>query len=372
MQTDPLIGRELEHYRIVRRVGAGGMGVVYVARDLKLLRDVAVKVLPSSLAENAEARQRFQREIRLAAGVEHPNVIPLYDAGYAEGYLFIVMRLISGPDLGRVLDDGPLSQGRALALLTQIASGLACVHDHGLVHRDVKPQNVLIGSVGAADEHAFLTDFGIARAVGGTTVLTRGAIGTVEYMAPELVEWRPASALSDQYALACLLFEALSGHSPFEGLDLPRAHVDHEPPTLRSLVPSAPRALDLAVARALSKSPSARFPSVTAFSDACLEAIRATRDGAEVDPAPDAGRLIDVSAEEPTVAAATALRDEIAAVLAERRRPMTASEIAAHVNKRVRAARPDAQRVTASQVRAETRVSPYVFAWDGPQIRLRG
>jgi serine/threonine protein kinase len=276
--TDPLIGSELDQYRIDFRLGAGGMGVVYRARDLNLGRDVAVKVLPSTLAGETEARQRFQREIRLAAGIEHPNVVPLYDAGYAQGHLFIVMRLIDGQDLSQLLAVGPLGRPRALALIRQVASGLECVHQRGLVHRDVKPQNIMIASPGTPSEHAFLADFGIARAVEGTTVLTRGAIGTVEYMAPELVEWQPASPRSDQYALACVLFATLAGRSPFKGMDLPRAHVDKDPPSLRSIDPSTPLSLDLAIARALSKTPDARFPTVVAFADACLHPVQETRE----------------------------------------------------------------------------------------------
>jgi serine/threonine protein kinase len=268
MAADPLIGTELGDYAIRDRLGAGGMGIVYRAENLALRRPVALKVLPTNLLDDATARHRFQREIQTAVALEHPNIVPVYDAGYEGGSFYIAMRLIDGPDLATVIAGEPLELQRALRLYQGVASGLAHVHRQGHVHRDIKPHNILVADAGTRDEYALLTDFGITRALDSSTVLTKGIIGTAAYMAPEILQWRPATPGSDQYSLACVLYEMLTGRTPYHDKELPAAHL-HEPvPSARSLAPAIPPLLASAVERALAKDPDERHPSVREFAEA--------------------------------------------------------------------------------------------------------
>jgi serine/threonine-protein kinase len=199
------------NYLLEQELGRGGMGVVYRARDLGLQRFVALKVLAPRLLQDAKARSRFQKEIEFAVAIEHPHVVPIYAAGYEDGQFFLAMRLVRGTDLGEIADqEGPLSEQRVARLVGQIASALFAVHEQGMVHRDVKPQNVLVWNAGQVDEHCFLTDFGIAKAltetVGFTTV---GVLGTRGYIAPELFEGGQPTPACDQYSLACLAYQLL-------------------------------------------------------------------------------------------------------------------------------------------------------------------
>jgi serine/threonine-protein kinase len=266
--TDPLLGEELGDYRIESQIGRGGMGVVYRATELSLRRSVALKVLLPEYAQDTAARQRFQREIDLAVGTEHPHIVPVYSAGFEPPHFYIAMRFVPGQDLNQVCrTDGALDQDRALRLLGQIASALFAVHGRSLVHRDVKPHNVLLWGSGE-DEHAMLTDFGIAKALDDSLGLTgMGAVGTPAYMAPELFQGRSASPASDQYSLACLAFELLAGRPPFQGgaAELQEAHVTAEPPLLLDVSASVSPALSDAIARALLKDPASRFPDVREF-----------------------------------------------------------------------------------------------------------
>ncbi len=265
MTADPLLGATLGTYAIHDRLGAGGMGVVYRATDMALRRSVALKVLAEHMLDDAGARQRFQREIQTALSVEHPNVVPVYQAGYEDGRFFIAMRLVEGDDLAAVIARGPLSVTRALALLSQVGGALAHVHRMRLVHRDVKPQNILVSHEGEAHEYALLADFGIARALDRSTALTRGIIGSAPYIAPEILEWKPATPASDQYSLACVLFEMLTGRGPFNEHELPAAHL-HEPvPDIRSLAPNVPAAIGECLVRALQKNPDHRFADIDEF-----------------------------------------------------------------------------------------------------------
>jgi serine/threonine-protein kinase len=237
---------------------------------------VALKVLPAHLIDDRDARVRFQRELRIAVALEHPNLVPVYDAGYERGVFYIAMRLVDGPDLSRVIPAGGLPIDRALRLFAQIAQGLFYVHRQGYVHRDIKPQNVLLAEPGGAHEYALLADFGISRALESSTALTRGIIGTAEYMAPEIAQWRPAQPASDQYALACLLFEMLTGASPFRGEELPAAHLHSEPPRLTAVRPEVPARIAKAVEHALAKVPEERFADVAAFARAVGSPTAAT------------------------------------------------------------------------------------------------
>jgi tRNA A-37 threonylcarbamoyl transferase component Bud32 len=257
-------GYELAGYRIVSQLARGGFSTVYLVRDLGLHRRVAVKVLAPELAADARFRQRFLRESQVAASLDHPNIVPIYDAGEAEGLLFIAMRYVEGTDLGTLLSsEGPLELARVLALLGPIADALDTAHQQGLVHRDVKPGNVLIGHAGGR-EHAYLADFGLTKNVSSLTGLTATGqfLGTVDYMAPEQIEGRPVTAATDVYSLGCVLFECLSGHPPFEReteAAVLWGHMQEAPP------PLGQPALDPVFAKALAKEPAQRFETCGAF-----------------------------------------------------------------------------------------------------------
>jgi serine/threonine protein kinase len=276
--TSALTGARLGPYEVREELGHGGMGVVYRAFEVPLQREVALKVLAPRFLDDAVARTRFQQEIKAAVAIEHPHVVPVYNAGFEDGHFFLAMRYVRGCDLWQLVQDGgPLTERRAMRLVGQIASALAMVHEEGLIHRDIKPQNVLVWHPDFEDEHGFLTDFGIAKALGETFGLTKmGALGTPGYMAPELKRWEPATIACDQFSLACLTFELLTGRLPFdedtaEG-DLP------EPIQLHAKVSSK---LRHAIERALSSSPADRFPDVQAFvaaSDAAHEAFHESRE----------------------------------------------------------------------------------------------
>jgi serine/threonine protein kinase len=271
MTSDALLGAEIGDFRLERRLGAGGMGVVYLAEDLALGRRVAVKLLSSHLVEDTQARTRFQREIDAAARIEHVSIVPVYAAGYdpASRQFYIAMRHIDGPDLWRYLKDtGPLSVERALPFLGQIGAALAAVHAAGTVHRDVKPQNILLWNPGEPDEHALLTDFGIARSIDDASQLTRGVpIGTPDFMAPEIWLGAPATPATDQYALACVAYWMLSGASPYDCApnEQRAAHLEKAPRSLESHDIHVTATLRHALARGLAKSPEDRFPHMRDF-----------------------------------------------------------------------------------------------------------
>lgn len=263
---DALVGANIGGFVVEEELGRGGMGVVYRARDVALRREVALKVLAPHLLENAEARTRFQREIESAVAIEHPNVVPVYAAGYESGYFFLAMRYVRGPDLWRILQrDGPFPEPRAMRLVGQIASALHMVHVQGFVHRDVKPQNVLLWGAGGVDEHAFLTDFGLAKALHESRRLTRmGALGTRGYMAPELLDGAEPTPSCDQFSLACLAFELLTGRLPFPE-DIPEDEPSDFPVPLAFYAPGVSKRVRDSIERALSSDPHARFLDVRAF-----------------------------------------------------------------------------------------------------------
>jgi protein kinase-like protein/WD40 repeat protein len=266
MALDGRIGSEIAAYRIERFVGRGGMGVVYQAEDTRLGRRVALKLLSAELAEDDRFRDRFVRESRLAAALDHPNIVPIYAAGEADGQLYVAMRYVDGTDLRALIAaEGSLEPARAVSLLSQIAHALDAAHDRGLIHRDVKAANVLLPSEG---RHAYLTDFGLAKQSMSATAMTgtEQLVGTVDYLAPEVIEGRPAEATADQYALACLLHECLTGTTPFrrptEAATL-WAHMQEAPAPL----PTTCADLAPPIRRALAKAPSDRFATCAAFLD---------------------------------------------------------------------------------------------------------
>ena len=267
MGVSVTVGTTISGFRLERLLGQGGMGVVYLAQEEALGRSVAVKLLAHELSEDEPFRNRFLSEARLAASLDHPSVVPIYQAGEHDGRLFLAMRYVEGEDLARLITrEAPLELDRALAVLSTLASALDTAHARGLVHRDVKPSNVLLDSEG----HPYLCDFGIARSIVADAATQTGQlIGTFAYLAPELIEGERASAASDEYAFACLSYELLSGHPPFQAeheAALIYRHLTEPPPSLET----QPQ-LDPVFERALAKDPARRFPSCQAFVDALAE-----------------------------------------------------------------------------------------------------
>jgi serine/threonine-protein kinase len=272
-------GERFAGYEIEGIVARGGMGVVYRGRQLRPDRVVALKVIAADVADDPEFRERFERESQLAAAIEHPNVIPVYEVGEHRGVLFLAMRYVDGPDLRSVVErQGALDPQRAVRVVSQVAAALDAAHRSGLVHRDVKPANVLLAG-SQEDEHAYLTDFGLGKRIGSETGLTRSGayVGTVDFVAPEQISEGRADARSDVYGLGCLLFTIATGEVPFPGRNFAAtlfAHVAEPPPRPSSIAPSLPRTLDAVVARALAKSPEQRYPSAGDLGRAAAAAVR--------------------------------------------------------------------------------------------------
>jgi predicted Ser/Thr protein kinase len=252
-------------YDIQREVGRGGMGVVYLAIDRRLGRRVALKVIVPELAADPQFRQRFEREARVAATLEHPHVVPVYEAGEQDGSLFIAMRFIDGRDLAtEVRDRGRLAPDRLGRIVLHVAGALDAAHRSGVVHRDVKPANVLLTGAGD-DEQAYLTDFGLTREAASESGLTLTGqwVGTVDYAAPEQIVGEPTDARSDVYALGCLAFQALTGAPPFQGAPAARlfGHMNEPPPSACAARPELDPEVDATLSRALAKKPADRFQS---------------------------------------------------------------------------------------------------------------
>jgi non-specific serine/threonine protein kinase len=255
------------------------MAVVFRARDDRLDRLVALKLLTPWLAADEDFRHRFLRESRAAAAVDDPHIIPVYEAGEADGVLFIAMRYVVGGDIrSRLRRDGPFAAARAAAVLSPVASALDAAHGAGLVHRDVKPANMLVDSRPGRPDHVYLSDFGLAKTRSASVQLTRTGLnlGTVGYMAPEQIEGREVDGRTDQYALACAAFELLSGAVPFEreqDLAVLYAHLSEPPPSLSARRPDVPAAADEVLARALAKAANDRYPSCRHFIEALRQAL---------------------------------------------------------------------------------------------------
>ena len=273
-------GSQIAGYQIERQIGRGGMAVVYRAFDPRLGRSVALKILAPELASDAAFRERFNREMRAAAAVDHPHIVPVYDAGEANGSLFIAMRYVAGQDLRTLLDrEAALSPSRVTRIVSQVASALDEAHSRGMVHRDVKPGNMLIGTVAGSGQpdHVYLSDFGLSKqSVSSNSLTATGQfLGTLDYMAPEQVAGRPIDGRADLYALACSAFEMLAGRPPFkreESVAVLWAQVSAPTPSLRALRPELPPAVDQVMARAMAKAPGDRYRSCTEFAHALREA----------------------------------------------------------------------------------------------------
>jgi serine/threonine protein kinase len=269
-----LVGQSAAGYQLIELVGAGGMGRVYRATQPGTGRVVAVKVIRPDLATDDAFRERFRREAQLAASVDHPNVIPVYGADEADGVLFAAMRWVDGSDLRRLLAaKGSLAPARAIGLLQQVAGALDAAHAKGLIHRDIKPANVLLEG-----DHVFLSDFGLARSLAGAdqSTQTGGFIGTVDYIAPELVEGGAGGVPSDVYSLGCMFFEMLTGSVPFPVdslLGKLHAHAASQPPVPSTLRADLPRGLDEVITRVLAKDPVKRYATASQFADAAERAL---------------------------------------------------------------------------------------------------
>jgi WD40 repeat protein len=275
-------GSLLAGYRLEAQVGAGGMAVVFRARDERLGRLVALKILVPSLASDESFRRRFVAESRAAAAVDDPHIIPVYEAGEADGVLFIAMRFVKGGDLRRVLDrEGALSPDRAAAFISPVASALDAAHRAKLVHRDVKPANILVDAREDRPDHVYLSDFGVSKgAMSAAGVTGTGQfVGTAAYSAPEQIEGRVVDGRTDQYALACVTYELLTGVLPYErdqGMAMLLAHLSAAPPSLVSRQPDLPAAVDDVVAKAMAKVSEKRYESCGDFADALRAALGLT------------------------------------------------------------------------------------------------
>ena len=293
-------GSRVAGYLLEEQVGEGGMAAVFRARDERLDRLVALKVLAPALAADAEFRERFLRESRAAAAVDDPHIIPVFEAGEAGGVLFIAMRYVPGGDVRTLLRrEGPLPAGRAAAIISAVASALDAAHAAALVHRDVKPANMLMDARAGRPDHVYLSDFGLSKPALAATSLTRTGqfLGTLDYVAPEQLEGQQVDGRADQYALACAAFELLTGSPPFhreDAMAVMYAHVSQPPPPLTSQRPDLPASADQVLARALAKAPAGRYASCREFADALRASLGlppyAQIPGAAGGPSGQAGR----------------------------------------------------------------------------------
>ncbi|HET6750397.1 MAG TPA: serine/threonine-protein kinase [Actinomycetes bacterium] len=279
MQSEPDI--RVSGYRIEARVGRGGMGDVYRAEQLNLGRKVALKILRPDLAADDGFRRRFLRESRIAAGIDHPNVIPVYEAGEDDGLLYIAMRYVEGMDLATMLErEGRLHPARTMAILSQVAHALDAAHARGLVHRDVKPANVLLPAAGGGSEHCYLCDFGLIKEMDAAAALTATDqfVGSVPYVAPEQIEGRAIDGRTDVYSLGCVVFHCLSGSAPYQGetdVEVVFAHLGEPPPPLSSRVAGLPPGLDWVLLRAMAKDREDRYPTCSALMEAASAQVAA-------------------------------------------------------------------------------------------------
>ena len=300
------VGTRVGGYELEDLLGQGGMGVVYRARHLHLDRLAALKLLNPELAGDAAFRERFLRESRTAATLHHPNIVTVYDAGDADGLLYIAMQLVEGSDLAELLDrTGALEPQRAITIAAQIADALDAAHAKGLVHRDVKPANVLID-----DRRCYLTDFGLTRSVSSRTALTVHGefVGTIDYVPPEQIEGRVVDGRADVYALGCLLYHMLAGAVPYardSKISVMYAHMQESPPPVSAERSDLPASLDDVLARAMAKRPDDRYETCGGLVSAARAALggEAPRDDRAVAEAPAVVQTMLVVAHEPSVAA---------------------------------------------------------------------
>jgi serine/threonine protein kinase len=271
-------GSSIAGYVIESVVDTRGLGTVYKARQLRLDRPVALKLVEAELARDPVVRERLRREARTVAALDHPNVVPLYEAGEEHGTVFIATRWVEGIELGALIRrDHPLRPRRAARMAAQIASALEVAHEQELIHRDLKPSNLIV----TAEDHVYITDFGLTKRAQSMSGFTAAGqmLGTIDYVAPEQIEGGESGPRGDVYGLACVLYEMLSGFAPFArergGTAKMWAHLNAPPPSMREQRPDVPQALDDAIRRGLSKRPGDR-PSAAGFGADVLRAVGET------------------------------------------------------------------------------------------------
>jgi hypothetical protein len=279
-------GTNIAGYRIEGVLGQGGMGVVYEATQLSLNRTVALKLLAGQLGDDPAFRERFRREGLLQAQIDHPNIVTVYEAGDTDAGLFLAMRLVRGPNLKDMILARELDAGRSLRILTPVADALDAAHAEGLIHRDIKPQNILV----SGRDHAYLADFGLTKAPGEKSLTKTGQfVGTLDYISPEQIRGKPASKQSDIYALAAVLYECLSGVVPYpkdsEAAVL-YAHMSDEPPSVTEARPDLPGGLDDVIRKAMSKNPEERQQSASELMREAEEAFSRKTRAAMTPPPP--------------------------------------------------------------------------------------
>ncbi|WP_336320358.1 serine/threonine-protein kinase [Streptomyces lavendofoliae] len=294
-----LVGKRIADYRVESEIGRGGMAVVYRALDLRLDRAVALKLLAPELARNDTFRKRFAHESRVAAAIDHPHIVPVFEAGETEGVLYIAMRYVAGQDLRALLDrTGPLPPEQAGRIAAQVASALDAAHAHDLVHRDVKPGNILVapGTDSEHPEHVYLTDFGLTKKSLSLTGFTSVGqfVGTLDYVAPEQISGRPVDGRCDVYSLGCVVYETLAGVPPFrrdDDMALLWAHQYDPPPPLTEERRGLPPAVDAVLGRALAKAPEERYDTCLQFVAELRAALMGGPGAALPPPAPPAWAL---------------------------------------------------------------------------------
>jgi YVTN family beta-propeller protein len=308
-RSDAALGTEVGGYRIEALLGRGGMGAVYRAEETALGRKVALKLIAPELARDDRFRERFLRESRIAASLDHPHIVPIFRAGEDDGALFLAMRYVEGTDLGKLLaEEGALAPARAIALLEQVAEALDAAHEKGLVHRDVKPSNVLI-AVTSGRQNAYLADFGLTKRTGSLSGISApgDVVGTLEYVAPEQITGDDVEASADLYSLGCVLYECLTGQTPFPratDVALLWAHVHEDPRRPSDVRPQLPKTVDGVLARALHKEPARRYESAGELVDAARAALGLAE---APPPAPSRRRLLLPLAAVLALAAAAAI-----------------------------------------------------------------
>ena len=266
-ELEDALRRELSNeFQITDLLGRGGMSLVYLAQEVDLNRQVAIKVLPLQFLSGPASAERFEREAKIAASLDHPHIVPIFRVGATSTFLWYTMKRIRGRSFEQIITErGALPLSEVLGVVEQVGSALQYAHRHGVVHRDVKPANVMIEDSG----WALVCDFGVARAFGSVSLTQTGAsLGTPRYMSPEQFEGQPVDGRCDQYSLAILVWEALTGGVPFTGDslgELIRKHLLEPPPRLTDVKPEIPAGVSAAVYRAMSKKPAERFPDVAAF-----------------------------------------------------------------------------------------------------------
>ncbi|MFG2334296.1 serine/threonine-protein kinase [Streptomyces sp. NPDC048604] len=289
-----MTGERIAGYQVESEIGRGAMAVVYRAKDPRLDRDVALKVFAPGLSQSDRFRRRFAFDTRVVAAIDHPHIVPIFEAGETDdGLLYLVMRYILAPDLGTLLDrDGPLPVAAAVRIAAQAASALDAVHSHGVLHGDVKPGSILVAEGTDRDhpEFVYLKDFGLAKPLLDGSGRDREILGTPKYMAPERISEQPVDGRSDLYSLACVVYEALAGRPPFQRDDpmqLLWAHMHDLPPEVSLGRPDIPPGVDVVMAKALAKSPEDRYASCHAFVVDLRSAASSGPPGAAVPPHPE-------------------------------------------------------------------------------------